>query len=293
MPHHLRPLLLGISAIVCLSACSGSPQEADIAAPDTQSEPTYGPLGTEDPYTGFNKGVFRVNKAVDRYVLDPVVAVYDFILPGFVRKRLANAYDNLNEPLNFVHNMLQGNPDRAGQNLGRFMINSVWGLGGLFDVAAKGGVQEADEDLGQTLAVWGVPSGPYLVLPLFGPSTARDAFGLVGVNLANPFGFVVGGQFGVEVFDADTARFAVGTGQTVQARSSFDQQVDQLYSLSVEEGYTLARSGYLQQRCFAIYNNALGSCEEEDDLFDEEFDEFGALQLRLGVKAELADRAGY
>lgn len=269
--HTRTGLIAGL--VLMLGACAGSPKEADIAAGGgEEAVQGYGPNNTPDPYQNFNIKVFKINRAVDRAVLDPVVDGYRYVVPRFVRKRLSNAFDNLNEPLNLVHNLLQGNPDRAGKNLGRFFINSTFGLAGIFDVAGKGGIEQADEDFGQTLAVWGVPSGPFLMLPLLGPSTVRDGLGQGLDGAANPVNYVIGGNFGVELFDATIAQPAIAFGNAIQTRANFDDAADQLFSLDPEEGYRLAREGYLGQRCFAIENNRLGACQ--DDFFEDDFDDF-------------------
>lgn len=275
----IKSWALAVGFALCVSACAGQAPEAEVRAIDPDA--TYGPEGTKDPYERWNKKVYRFNRNLDRKVLDPFISGYQKVVPGFVRTGLSNAFANLGEPLNFMHNTLQGSPDRAARNLGRFLFNSIFGLAGLIDVAGYGGIEPAVEDAGQTLGVWGVPTGPYVQLPFLGPNTIRSTFGFIIDGFANPFGYVVGGQFGVEVVSTNIPRPTINVFSIIQARDDFDEQVDTLFELEVDEGYTLARSGYLQQRCFAISNGALGSCEEEDDLFEDDFVALEPLQLDL------------
>lgn len=129
----------------------------------------------DDPWEGFNRGVYRFNDFADRAALKPVARGYVKITPEWFRTGVSNFFSNLTYPTVIVNQLLQGKPGMAGRDTGRFLINSVLGLGGLFDVAVHAGLAENDEDFGQTLAVWGVPSGPFFTIPLFGPSTVRDA----------------------------------------------------------------------------------------------------------------------
>lgn len=129
----------------------------------------------DDPWEGFNRGVYRFNDFADRNALKPVARGYEAVTPDWFRTGVGNFFSNLAYPTTIVNQLLQGKPAMAGKDAGRFVINSVLGLGGLFDVAVHAGLPDNDEDFGQTLAVWGVPSGPFFNIPLFGPSTVRDA----------------------------------------------------------------------------------------------------------------------
>jgi phospholipid-binding lipoprotein MlaA len=144
-----------------------------------------------DPFEPFNRRVFAFNRAVDRAVIKPAAKGYRAILPQFVRDRIRSIIDNLNEPLVFVNDILQGRIDAAGITFGRFITNSTVGLGGMFDRATTDGLSKQTGDFGQTLYRWGADDGPYLVLPFFGPSNVRDAFGL-GVDLVtSPVGYAI------------------------------------------------------------------------------------------------------
>ena len=131
-------------------------------------------LAEKDPLEGFNRTIWAVNRGADKVVVKPVTQVYRAVAPKPARDGVRNFFANVGEPFSFINNVLQGKPDRAVRNLGRFLINTTVGIGGLFDQASRVGVRPATEDFGQTLAVWGANGGPYLVLPLLGPSTLRD-----------------------------------------------------------------------------------------------------------------------
>lgn len=162
MISHYRNRLRATCLFVALTALTGC-----ATAP--------GRTTAADPWEGFNRGVYRFNDFADRAALKPVARGYEKITPDWFRTGVGNFFTNLTYPTVILNQLLQGKPGMAGRDTGRFLINSVLGIGGLFDVAVHAGLAENDEDFGQTLAVWGVPSGPYFTIPLFGPSTARDA----------------------------------------------------------------------------------------------------------------------
>lgn len=135
-------------------------------------------LGVEDPLEPFNRNVYRFNAHFDRWVFLPVVRGYRFVMPDFAEKGVSNFFDNLREIRNFANNALQGKGKDTLVTGGRFLVNTTIGIAGLFDPATKMGLLRREEDFGQTLGVWGVGAGPYLVLPLLGPSGLRDAGGL-------------------------------------------------------------------------------------------------------------------
>lgn len=127
-----------------------------------------------DPLEGLNRTTFKVNETVDDYVLKPVAKGYQAVTPGFVRSGVSNAFSNIGDVGTSVNNLLQGKPANAISDVGRFLVNSTLGVLGLFDVATGMGLEKHEEDFGQTLGRWGVGSGPFLVLPILGPSTLRD-----------------------------------------------------------------------------------------------------------------------
>jgi phospholipid-binding lipoprotein MlaA len=139
--------------------------------------PNAGSPGNNDPYESSNRRIFELNLKIDGMALKPTAQRYSTYVPEGVRDSIRNMLENLNRPVVFANDLLQGEARRAGRTAGRFLLNSTVGLGGMFDVAGKAGLESQDEDFGQTLAVWGVSEGPYLMLPLLGPSNPRDAFG--------------------------------------------------------------------------------------------------------------------
>ncbi len=130
-----------------------------------------------DPLEPLNRGVFAFNEVIDLFILQPAAGFYSLLVPPPIQTGVDNALRNLNSPVIFINSLLQGELERAGTTVARFVINTVGGVGGLYDLAADMGLEHQSKDFGQTLAVWGVPEGPYLVLPLIGPSNPRDAVG--------------------------------------------------------------------------------------------------------------------
>lgn len=142
-----------------------------------------------DPLEGFNRGVYRFNYYFDKYLYLPVVQVYQFIMPDYAEDRVSNFVDNVFEFNNFTNNLLQLKFKATGITLARFVINTTVGVAGLWDPATKWGIHQKPEDFGQTLGHYGVGDGPYLVLPILGPSNLRDTTGFIGDTLAfNNFG---------------------------------------------------------------------------------------------------------
>ena len=132
-----------------------------------------------DPLEPFNRSVYSFNEGLDRAVLKPVATAYQNVAPSPVRTGVTNFFENLSDAWSFVNNVLQARPVEAADTLFRFTTNTFWGLGGIFDVASDLKIAKHKEDFGQTLGVWGLAPGPYLVLPLFGPSSVRDSAGLL------------------------------------------------------------------------------------------------------------------
>jgi phospholipid-binding lipoprotein MlaA len=191
----------GLVSVLTIAACLAAPTVASAqdateqetapavaAEAQAEAEPTLAlentdPRPSYDPWEGFNRAMFGVHRAVDNAVLEPVARGYRAITPGPVRGGVRNFLRNLNAPVIFANDLLQGEFKRAGSTAGRFAINSTVGIAGILDPATSIGLERHDEDFGQTLAVWGVPSGPYLFLPLLGPSNIRDSAGR-GVDIA-------------------------------------------------------------------------------------------------------------
>lgn len=193
-----------------------------------------------DPWEGWNRGVHRFNKAIDRAAIRPAAKAYDKVTPPPVKKGVRNFFTNLFQPLTAVHLLLQGHPKESGQAAGRFLLNTTVGIGGLFDPATRARIPQYDEDLGQTLAVWGWRRSRYLELPLFGPSTVRDATGSLGDGFASPYNLV----------EDDRARYAIIGLSLLDLRARLFA-LDEL-SAGVEDDYILTREGWLQRRNYMI-----------------------------------------
>ena len=164
----LRPVFLGLMGLVlcqAVAACATTPPSAEA-------------LANNDPYEQTNRETLKLNGKIDKYFVIPTVGLYFLLVPEPGRRGVHNFLGNLELPTIFVNDMLQGEVSRAGKSAWRLVINSTLGLGGFLDPATKMGIPGHGEDFGQTLAVWGVGEGPYLVLPFLGPSNPRDAAGL-------------------------------------------------------------------------------------------------------------------
>lgn len=220
-----------------------------------------------DPYEGFNRQMFAFNTGVDKYALGPAATAYKTVTPAFARDRVGDFLSNLNGPVIFANDVLQAEPSRAGTTAARFTINSTVGLLGLWDAADHFGIEGHREDFGQTLGVWGVESGPYLVLPLLGPSNPRDLFG-IGIDRAlDPLTWV-------QIDNDDDTDLAVRAGLGVlgalNARVSLDEQIESLNAQP--EPYIALRRIYSSQRQAAIANGKVDEENAYDDLPD--FGEF-------------------
>lgn len=208
---------------------------------------TTGPAADEDfeydPWEPFNENVFEFNRKTDKYVLKPVATGYDRILPDLVQKGVRNAFENLGVVRRVVNNLLQLKFEGAGRELFRFAINSTYGVGGLIDVARADGlnIEPSDEDMGQTLGVYGIGPGPYLILPLMPPLTVRDGIGYAADGAMNPLNYVlpIGATIGMRALN------------TVNERSLNLDRFEQVEE-SVVDLYGAVRNGYLQRRAAAI-----------------------------------------
>jgi len=168
--------------VTLLSSCSSVPQlEKNVETPRVILSPGYENKALSnqynDPWEGFNRRMYYFNAKADEHVLLPIVAAYKAVTPNIVEKGISNFFSNIGEFPVFINSILQAKPSVAIETLARFAVNSTVGVFGFFDVATPIGLDEQNEDFGQTLGVWGLDSGPYLVLPLLGPSSLRDVSG--------------------------------------------------------------------------------------------------------------------
>ena len=199
-----------------------------------------------DPFEPVNRAIFSFNNVADRIVLEPIAKGYKK-LPSPLQSGLNNFLSNLRAPLVVVNQLLQGQADNAIQSSGRFIVNSTVGVFGLFDVAEKIGLEEKEEDYGQTLATWGVGDGFYIVLPLFGPSNLRDTTGMVLTMMTDPINAYAVSEGEAWLVPMRTAANAV------DQRSQIIDEVNALRDNSVDY-YAAVRSSYYQNRKAAINN---------------------------------------
>ncbi len=197
-----------------------------------------------DPFESVNRNIFKFNNTLDDYFFKPVAKGWRKI-PDIPRKPLSNLATTAKTPISLANAILQLNKESIGNIIGRFLINMTFGLGGLFDVASTdnfGNVPEVEEDFGQTLAVWGVPDGPYVMLPIFGPSSVRDAFGIGVDTITNPlsFGYRMNG-IGME------ARLSGPVVRGVSTREKYLDYLDEIKEGSLDF-YATMRSLYRQKR---------------------------------------------
>ena len=218
---------------------------------------------TPDPFQPFNRAIFTFNDAVDRVVFRPLAVGYRAVLPQPVRNGVNNFFNNLRAPTTLLNDILQGKPKRAQETIDRFLVNSTIGLLGFVDIATRLGFPEHQEDYGQTLAVWGVPAGPYIVLPLLGPSTLRDAVGKV------PEFYIADPLWDPDDTAVTIARFGV---RAIDTRSRL-LDLDRIIKMQVDP-YLFFRETYIQNRRRAIGDGGQpGRSDASEDLEQKLFEE--------------------
>lgn len=204
------------------------------------------PAGVErspqDPWEPFNRSVFEFNEGLDAYLLKPAVAGYRFVLPEFVREGIYNFFSNYNDIYTALFNLLQAKPGYAFNDFMRVVVNTTMGLGGFLDLATPGGLEKHKEDWGQTLGVWGVPAGPYVVLPFFGPSNVRDTFGTVA-DLESDYLF--------RLLPDVALRNSITGLRVVNARNTYYEAGDLLDGAAIDK-YSFMRDAYIQRRQYQI-----------------------------------------
>jgi phospholipid-binding lipoprotein MlaA len=216
-----------------------------------------------DPLEPLNRKIHRLNVAMDKVALRPLARGYKKVVPAPVRRSITNFFSNLTTPRSALNNFLQGKPKRGFNELGRFIFNSTLGLGGLFDVAGAGGMERYDENFAQTLSVWGVPDGPYIVLPFWGPNMASDAVALPVDYYSDVWTY----------YDNSSVRDKVWLVRVIDLRYRL-LTVDSILEDS-QDPYTAVREAFRQNRTFRIYDGDPPSDEEfyDDELFDEFFED--------------------
>jgi len=223
--------ILMLMSIALVTGCATTQQSENVAR--------------VDPFESMNRAVFTFNENADEYVIKPVAEAYQFVLPEFVRTGVTNFFSNIGDVFVAANNLLQGKPTDAANDIGRFLVNSTIGILGLFDVATDAGLEKNREDFGQTLGVWGVPSGPYVVLPLFGPSSVRDTVGLA-VDIKTDF-----------ILNSNQLNHDQKVGSTVlrvvNQRANL-LNASQLLEDAAFDKYSFLRDSYLQRRRSQVYD---------------------------------------
>jgi len=208
--------------------------------------PALAQANEDDPWQGYNRFMFRINDNVDAYTLKPLAKGYQAVTPKFLEEGVHNVFRNIGDVGNLANNLLQAKFHDAGVDGSRLIFNTTFGLLGFFDVGSAMGLQRSDEDFGQTMGAWGLNSGPYVVLPLLGPSTVRDAFGKVPDSMLTAPAYI----------DHVPTRNVVRAVNLVDVRASL-LSAERLIS---GDKYIFVRNAYLQNREFKVRDG-----EVEDD----------------------------
>jgi len=223
----------------------------------------------DDPLEGLNRAIFTFNDGADRYFFGPIASAYGYVLPEFVKQGVRNVFANVREPVVFVNKLLQFDMEDTATSVGRFLLNSTLGLGGLIDIAAEVGLEPQKADFGQTLYHYGVDSGPYLMLPFSGPSTLRDAIGSQVDGLVNPSTYLL----------AFPTSLSVTGGKALVKREELGDQLDDLRANAIDF-YSLVRSLYVQNRTSFLReadNLDGGEAEPESDVLSPAIDPLDAM----------------
>lgn len=279
--HYLLAFALGVFASslffvpprALADELSADEQAADELASDDYDDEEE----VSDPLEGWNRGVFWFNDHLDMYLLEPIADGYDYIMPEPVQTGVVNVFDNLAYPKYLVSSVFQLKFEQAAEHTGRFLINSTLGLAGIFDVAKHFGLEKHSEDFGTALGYHGVGPGPYLVLPILGPSNFRDGFGRIVDGFLNPVPWIA-----AETSDgSDAAAITLGVTalDAVQTRADLDEAIEAAKEASLDY-YLFVQSAYYQNRKALINDKQVEKDESEggdpaDDPFaeDEAFDE--------------------
>lgn len=228
--------LLALAALLIASGCAT----------------TSGNSNPQDPWESLNRATYGFNDALDKAVLKPIAQGYVWVLPEFARAGVTNFFANIDDVGTGINNILQGKVAQGGSDLGRFAFNSVVGIFGLWDVATPLGLEKHYEDFGQTLGWWGTPSGPYLVIPLFGPSTLRDAPARFVDSYTSYYPYV-------DDIAVRNSLFGLGI---VSARANL-LQGEKILDEAALDKYTFVRDAWLQRRRSQVYDGSPPREKEE------------------------------
>lgn len=215
-----------------------------------------------DPLEGWNRRVQSLNDTMDDYVMKPVAKGYQYITPSFVDKGITNFFGNVDDIGIIANDLLQFKLLQTGQDMGRLVVNSTLGLAGFVDVARHMNLPKHNEDMDQTLGAWGIPAGPYLVLPFFGPSTPRAVVGVAGDTAANPINWII----------PKAIPWGVGGLKTIDTRADLLSATKIVDEASVDR-YEFIRNAYFQQRKYLIYDGNPPIDEDLEKEMDQQLDD--------------------
>jgi phospholipid-binding lipoprotein MlaA len=243
----------GCLLCACATTASEPTAGAELATEIQTPEPEVSEEETteSDPLEPVNRGIFWFDDGLDRVLFEPLAIGWSWITPEVFRIHLGKCFDNLGFPVRFVNNLFQLDARQTGRELGRFVVNSTVGLAGFFDPGTGWGLEKRDEDFGQTLGRWGVPAGPYLVLPLLGPSSVRDGFG-----------------YAVDTpLRVTTWLWFLRPPELINSRALLLDDIRELRRASLDY-YVSVRNAYTQHRQAQVANGEVATEETYEDLYE-------------------------
>ena len=224
-----------LAAVLALSACASTPGRP------------------YDPFEASNRVMYAINEPLDKHIAKPIAQAWVDYVPTFVQKAVSNYVNNIDDLFSGVNGLLQGKLDKAGNDFGRVLINTGFGLAGLIDIASDAGIPRGGEDFGQTFGIWGIPQGPYLFIPLWGPTTVRDGTGTILRFVWSPT---------TEIPDVALRNVIYGLG-AIDLRAQALGATSLLEQASLDP-YTFVRRAYLQRRQFEVYDGNPPPEKDED-----------------------------
>ena len=247
MKKKLRIIIIFLLLPILFSGCASSPDSAG--------------KQENDPFESFNRQIYSFNEGADEYVIGPIAHAYRDVFPEPIRNSIRNFLLNLKTPMSAINATLQGDIERGLIAVGRFTVNSTVGILGLFDVAKYIGLESVDEDFGQTLGAWGIEPGPYLILPILGPTSTRDLGGKVGDWVVDPVGLYL--------IREDYEDVLLGTKLTkaLDTRVELDGVIEGTRKNSLDP-YAIMRTMYLQRRARLVANEE----SEDTSIYDIDID---------------------
>lgn len=231
-------LPIAIAALVALSGCA-----------TTSSAPS-----SADPFEPFNRAMYKLNEPIDRDIINPGIRAYNENFHPVLRKMISNFYNNIQDGLSAINGVLQGKKEKAANDMGRVIVNSFIGLGGLIDFASEANIPRGEEDFGQTFGYWGIPQGPYLYIPLIGPTTFRDGTGTIVSAWVIPFNYV-------NEWVVRDLLWLVGYWD-IRVES---YEAQQLVGGAALDPYTFIRRSYLQRREYLVHDGQPPPRKDDDE----------------------------